>query len=77
LYAQTLEVKMLTVRLPDELEIGLNNLAQALSTQKSKIVIAALQQYIEDKQDYILASNVYAANNSSYTHEEVLRELGL
>lgn len=68
---------MLTVRLPDELEAGLNNLAQALATQKSKIVIAALKQYIEDKQDYLLAGDIYAANNSSYTHEEVLRELGL
>jgi predicted DNA-binding protein len=68
---------MLTVRLPAELDVGLSNLAKALSTSKSKIVIAALKQYIEDKQDYLLAGNISAANNSSYIHREVLLELGL
>ena len=68
---------MLTIRLSAELDVRLSNLAQALSTSKSKIVIAALKQYIEDKQDYLLAGNISAANNSSYTHQEVLRELEL
>ena len=53
---------MLTVRLPKDLEDSLSELSKELGTQKSKLVINALEQYIEDKQDYILAHKIYNAN---------------
>lgn len=68
---------MLTVRLPKDLEFHLSKLAEALDEQKSKIVIQALRQYIEDKSDYLLASKIYKKKNKTYTHEEMLRELNL
>jgi len=68
---------MLTVRLPKDLESSLLELASKLGINKSKMVVEALQHYMEDKKDYLLASKIYKAQNKFYTHEEVLSELGL
>jgi predicted DNA-binding protein len=68
---------MFSIRLPKELETDLVCLAKQLHLNKSKIVISALTQYIEDQQDYITASTILKQNNKRYTHEEVMRELDL
>ncbi len=68
---------MYSVRLPEELELNLTALAKQLHIAKSKVVIDALTRYIEDAQDYLMASSIYASDNQRYTHEELLRELGL
>lgn len=70
-------IMMLSVRLPKELECSLSDVAKQLKTDKSKIVIDALNQYIEDKQDYLSAHTIFAQNNKRYTFEEVLNELKL
>lgn len=68
---------MFSIRLPKELETDLIGLAKQLHINKSKIVISALAQYIEDQQDYITASSILKQNNKKYTHDEVMRELEL
>ena len=68
---------MLSVRLPKELEYNLSEIARQLKSDKSKVVIDALSQYIEDKQDYLSAHAVFVQNNKRYTFEEVLNELKL
>ncbi len=68
---------MFSVRLPENLENDLSSLAKQLHLTKSNIVINALQQYIEDKQDYIKAYEIFSQNNKRYTHEEVMCELDL
>jgi predicted DNA-binding protein len=66
---------MFSIRLPEELETDLICLAKQLNLTKSKIVISALKQYIEDKQDYITANTIFNQNNKKYTYEEVMSEL--
>jgi predicted DNA-binding protein len=72
-----MEIMMLSVRLPKELEYNLSEIAKQLKSDKSKVVIDALSQYIEDKQDYLSAHTVFVQNNKRYTFEEVLNELKL
>ncbi|MDQ5922209.1 MAG: hypothetical protein QG673_2268 [Pseudomonadota bacterium] len=68
---------MFSVRLPEELEQNLTILSEQMHINKSKLVIAALKEYIEDRQDYLAASDVFGRNNKRYTHEELISELGL
>jgi RHH-type transcriptional regulator, rel operon repressor / antitoxin RelB len=46
---------MLGVRLPDHLEQRLNMLAEQTHRSKSFYIREALEQYLEDKEDYLLA----------------------
>jgi RHH-type rel operon transcriptional repressor/antitoxin RelB len=46
---------MLGVRLPDHLEQRLNTLAEQTNRSKSFYMREALEQYLEDKEDYLLA----------------------
>ena len=66
---------MFSIRLPEELESDLVCLAKQRHLTKSKIVINALRQYIEDQKDYITADKIFNQNNKRHTHEEVMREL--
>jgi predicted DNA-binding protein len=68
---------MLSVRLPEELEQNLTILSEQMHINKSKLVITALKEYIEDKQDYLAACDIFGRNNKRYTHEELISELGL
>lgn len=68
---------MFSIRLPQDLETSLTSLSKQLNVNKSKVVIAALKNYIEDKQDYLKATRVFDKNNKKYTHEELLDELDL
>ncbi|MEW6501428.1 MAG: type II toxin-antitoxin system RelB family antitoxin [Thermodesulfobacteriota bacterium] len=72
---------MLTVRLPDELEARLNNLAKTTNRSKSFYVREALERALEDIEDIYLAEkrleNLKAGKSRTYTLEEVERELDL
>ncbi len=65
---------MLSVRLPVDLERELAIFSEQQSIHKSKVVIEALKRYLEDSQDYIQASGIYAQNNKRYTNEEIMNE---
>ena len=68
---------MFSIRLPEELETDLVCSAKQLHLTKSKIVISALKQYIEDQQDYITANTIFNQNNKRYIQEKVMCELDL
>lgn len=69
--------KVLTVKLPKDLEVQLSQLSAELNKTEDQVVVEALRQYVEDKLDYIQASKVYSNKNKTYTHEQVLNKLGL
>ena len=68
---------MFSVRLPKELETELNDVSQQLKINKSKLVIKALKEHLEEIQDCLTIEYVLKQNNKKYTHAEVLHELGL
>ncbi len=72
---------MLALRLSEELETRLNTVAEATGRSKSKIVRDALEQYLEEREDYLLAAARYEEHlhdpTKAVSFEEVLRELNL
>lgn len=69
--------KMISIRLPQEVENELLACAKELHKTKSKIVYEALLLYLEDLQDYIKAKKVMEQNNPRISHEDLKRELGI
>jgi len=68
---------LLAVRVPEELESRLGNLAEKTGRSKSFYIRKALEQFIEDQEDYLLAVSVLKENNNSFSLEEVKQNLGL
>lgn len=71
----------LTVRLPDELQQRLDHLAAQTGRAKSFYVKEALEAYLEDLEDLLLANavleRVRAGKEKTYSLEEVENELNL
>jgi RHH-type rel operon transcriptional repressor/antitoxin RelB len=68
---------MLGVRLEPELEARLESLSKATGRSKSFYAKEAIRQYIEDREDSLLADKILNRNEPVFTLEEVKRELGL
>ena len=68
---------MLTVRLEPELEARLNELAEATGRSKSHYVRLALEEFLEDRADYLLAISLLEKNEPTIGINELRRELGL
>ncbi len=68
---------MLGVRLEPELEQRLERLAKKTGRTKSFYAQEAIRQYVEDREDYLLAEEVLRRNEPTFTLEQVRRELGL
>lgn len=68
---------MLGVRLEPELEKRLERLAKKTGRTKSFYAKEAIRQYVEDREDYLLAEDVSRRNEKTFSLEEVRRELGL
>lgn len=68
---------MASVRLDARQEAALNKLADETGRTKSYYVKEALDRYLEDRADYILALAVLEKNEPRYSAEQVRRELGL
>jgi len=68
---------LLAVRVPEELESRLGNLAEKTGRSKSFYIRKALEQFIEDQEDYLLAVSILKENNKSFSLEEVKQDLGL
>lgn len=71
----------LTVRLPDELQQRLDHLAIQTGRAKSFYVKEALEAYLEDLEDLLLANavleRVRSGKEKTYTLEDVTNELNL
>ncbi len=72
---------MLAVRLPEEIEHRLVNLAKKTGRTKSFYAREAILQYLDDLEDIYLAEkrleDLSAGRSRTYTLEEVEEELGL
>lgn len=71
----------LTVRLPDELQQRLDNLSIQTGRTKSFYVKEALEAYLEDLEDLLLANavleRVRSGKEKTYALEDVVNELNL
>jgi RHH-type rel operon transcriptional repressor/antitoxin RelB len=68
---------MLAIRLDPELEKRLARLAEKTGRTKTFYVREAIEQHLENLEDYYLAAEAARNPGRSYSAEEVKRELGL
>ena len=68
---------MLAVRLPDQLEKRLSHLSKETHRPKSYYVKQAIEEFLVDKEDYLLAIARLEQNNPRITLEEMEKCLGL
>lgn len=68
---------MLGVRLEPELETKLEKLARKTGRSKSYYARAAIRQFLEDREDYLLGVAVLERNEPTISLEELERRLGL
>lgn len=67
----------MTVRLNPELEAQLNELAEATGRSKSHYVRQAIEEFLEDRADYLLALALLEKEEPTIGIDELRRELGL
>jgi len=70
---------MLAIRLPDEIEKRLEELAKKTGRTKSYYVRQAILEYLEDMEDYYLAEERLKSFNEANTIplEEIMKRYGL
>ncbi|MEX2534352.1 MAG: ribbon-helix-helix domain-containing protein [Trueperaceae bacterium] len=68
---------MLTVRLEPELEARLNELAEATGRSKSHYVRQAIEEFLEDRGDNLMAISLLEKNEPTVGIDELRRELGI
>ncbi|ORC29585.1 anti-toxin [Marispirochaeta aestuarii] len=68
---------MLAVRLDPDMEEKLNKLSKETGRSKSFYVKQALENYLEDREDYLLALSVLEKKEPRKSIKEVRKELGL
>ena len=67
----------IAVRLPKELEAQLTKVAKETHRTKTYYVQKALEKYLEDRADYLMAVARLEENNPRIPYEQVRKELGL
>ncbi len=68
---------MFTVKLPDELDNELNELAKKTHRSKSHYVRVAIVRFLEDREDYQDALATEKENKPTISWEKVREDLGL
>ena len=68
---------MLTVRLPPKLETRLNKLAKRTGRPKSYFAKKALESFLDEQEDYLIAVSRLENKRPSIPLEEVIKRLGL
>ncbi|MCE3238965.1 MAG: hypothetical protein K0R24_1946 [Gammaproteobacteria bacterium] len=68
---------MIAVRLPKELETQLEHVANETHRSKSYYIRKALKQFLEDREDYLLAVARLEEKNPRIPYEKIRKELGL
>lgn len=66
-----------SLRLPDELYERLENLAKTTDRNKSYIIRRAIEEFLEEEEDYLVALSRLSSNEKNYSIEEVETVLGL
>jgi predicted DNA-binding protein len=65
---------MLSIRLDKNTEKSLADIANATSTTKAALVREAIERYIEDETDYLLAARSMKKMQKTFSLEKVLQE---
>ena len=68
---------MISVRFPDAVEQRLAALAKQTGRSKSHYVRLAVEEFLEDREDYVLALSVLEKGNDRISLDKVVSELGL
>ncbi|MBW8308635.1 MAG: anti-toxin [Candidatus Paracaedibacteraceae bacterium] len=68
---------MLTVRVPDSMEKQLGDLALKTNRSKSYWVKKAIEELLEDRNDYLEALSAYEKEGKRFSSDEVETMLGL
>jgi RHH-type rel operon transcriptional repressor/antitoxin RelB len=71
------EGEMIAVRLPESLEKKLDQLAARTNRTKSYYLRKALEEYMEDEADYLLAIERIQKDNPRISLDEMEKRLGL
>ena len=70
-----------SIRLPDDVSIRLQDLAQLTGRSKTFYMIEAIREHLDDLEDLYIAENrlieIRAGRSKTYSLEEVERTLGL
>ncbi|HLU82723.1 MAG TPA: ribbon-helix-helix domain-containing protein [Trueperaceae bacterium] len=70
-------VELLTVRLEPELAERLSQLAEATGRSKSHYVRQAIEEFLEERADYLVALSVLEENQPTIGLDQLRRELGI
>ncbi|WP_319778247.1 DUF6290 family protein [Maridesulfovibrio sp.] len=72
---------MLSVRLPEEIELKLSRLAEKTGRTKSYYAKKAIIAFLEDREDHLLAVQAYEEHlengSKTFSSAEVRKDLGL
>ena len=68
---------MLAIRLPQSIETRLDKLAERTSRTKTYYVRLAIEQFLEDQEDYLLAVSRLEKKTSSISLKKLEKKLGL
>jgi RHH-type rel operon transcriptional repressor/antitoxin RelB len=66
-----------SARIPEKMGHKIEDIAEKTGRTKSYYVRKALEKFIEDQEDYLIAVQRLKENNPTYTLEDVIKELGL
>lgn len=67
----------MTVRLTPELEARLEELAESTGRSKSYYARQAIEEFLDDRADYLLALSVLEKQEPTLSSAELRRELGI
>lgn len=68
---------LVAFRLPDALQDRLAHLSEETGRSKSFYLKKALEQFLEDREDYMLAIARLEENNPRISYDKIRKELGL
>lgn len=67
----------ISFKVPDELNERLELLSKELDRNKSYMIRQAIEEYLEEKEDYLIALARLSRTEKKYSLEEVEKDLGL
>lgn len=67
----------ISFRLPDATNSKLEHLADELDRNKSYLIRQAVEEFLEEREEYLIAIARLAKNEKEFTLEEVEKKLGL
>lgn len=68
---------MMTLRLPNDIEVRLKTLALKTGRTKTFYVRQAIQEHLEDLEDTFLAQERLLTQERIWSHEEVVRDVNM